>query len=60
MSSCFLIFDIGHQMYRLIFQGGFYKGLRTQEEIDEDKMKKSLSMFKDQWYFDLGYHIAFT
>lgn len=29
MSSCFLIFDIGHQMYRLVFQGGFYKGLRT-------------------------------
>ena len=23
-------------------------------------MKKTLSSCKDQWYFDLGYHIAFT
>ena len=59
-SSCFLIFDIGHQMYRLFVQREFLKGIRTVDEVEEDKMKRTLSAYKDVWYFDMGYHIAFT
>lgn len=34
--------------------------MRSIEEMDEERMQKTLSIYKDQWYFDLGYHIAFT
>lgn len=55
MSSCIVLLDIGHQMYRLFVLGGFKKGIRTQEEIEEDDLTQKLSSYRDTWYFDMGY-----
>lgn len=55
MSSCIVILDIGHQLYRLLFLGGISKGFRTQEEIEEDSLTQKLSAYKDFWFFDIGY-----
>lgn len=32
----------------------------TWEEIQESEMRRKLSPYKDRWYFDMGYNIAFT
>jgi hypothetical protein len=60
LSSCFLIADIGHQLYKLFFLGFICSKRRTWEEIQESEMRRKLSPYKDRWYFDMGYNIAFT
>ena len=60
LSSCFLIFDLGHQLNLLCLRGGCCKRKRTQEEEEKYKLDKTLSASKDLWYFDMGYNIAFT
>jgi hypothetical protein len=60
LSSCLLIFDVGHQVYNLIIKGGLCSKKRTEEQLREKKVQHSLSAYKDVWYFDMGSHIAFT
>lgn len=63
ISSCFKIFDLGHQAYILLTYScdpNKKKKNWTKEQLEEYKMRRSLSMYKDRWYFDLGSEIAFT
>jgi hypothetical protein len=62
ISSCILIFDFGHLFYKriilLILNGDICKKYKSDDEIQEQKMKHKLSLYKDDWYFDIGQQIA--
>jgi hypothetical protein len=60
LSSCFLIFDIGHTLYRILKHYTLCKRKKTKIEKELDEMKRTLSGSKDLWYYDFGYNIAFT
>lgn len=60
LSSCFLIFDIGHTLYKLFFLQQVCRRKKTLDEVQEENMRRNLAVNKDRWYFDIGYNIAFT
>ena len=61
LSSCFLIFDISHQMYKMVFLTAFcFRRKKTYEDYLEAHLEQKLTINKDSWFFDMGYNTAFT
>lgn len=43
----------------LLLNGDICKKYKTDEQIQFQKMRSTLSVYKDDWYFDIGQQIAF-